>query len=166
MPQTTRSTQRPQTTRSTQTPQTTRSTQRPQTTVSTQTPQTTRSTQRPQTTRSTQRPQTTISSILVTARPRTFTTSIRTVTKPTVPSFWTEWSPTNDVEVFTVSTTKPTASTNSSQMVMAPWLQDILNEAIASNNISSTTSRTFERLVQSNSGDGFNNINHNIIGER
>lgn len=98
----------------------------------------------------------------------------RSGTKPTVHSFWSEWSPTNDleVEVLTVPTTNsinpatnhPTQSSNSSKIVMAPWLQEILNEAIASNNISTTTQRSFERLVQF--GDGFNNVDNENNGER
>lgn len=94
----------------------------------------------------------------------------RLQTKPTVSSFWKEWSATNDVEVFSPTTnswnaaTKPTQNSNSSNIVMAPWVQDILNEAIASNNFSTTTHRSFERLVQF--GDGSNNINNEINGER
>lgn len=137
-------------------------------------------TTRPLVTTTTKRPTptrtpTTRSSIRVTTQP-ILSTTLSTLPgrnrtnpsgiKPTVHSFWSEWSPTNDldVEVLTVPTTNLTQNSNSSKIVMAPWLQEILNEAIASNNVSATTQRSFERLVQL--GDGFNTVDNENNGER
>lgn len=134
-------------------------------------------TSRPLVTATTRRAtQTTRSSIRVTTQTILSTTSstlpdrnktTRTATKPTVHSFWSEWSPTNDlnVEILTAPTAnsiKPTQNSNSSKIVMAPWLQEILNEAIESNNISTTTQRSLNQL----SGGGFNDIDIENSGER
>lgn len=129
-------------------------------------------TRRPQLTTTTLRPQITRPSVQVTTQP--INPSSRTVLKPTANSFWSEWSPTNDVEVltndvevFTIPSTGTTraTNTNNSKVTMSPFLQDILNEALASNHISTTTQRPFERLVQVNPGVGFNSLNGSI-GER
>ncbi|XP_037030140.1 serine protease Hayan-like isoform X2 [Bradysia coprophila] len=113
---------------------------------------------------STQRPQTTRSAIQVTTVATiSVGPSSRSVTKPTINSFWSQWSPTNDVEMLPIPTTKPTAE--SSQLNMAPWLQDILNEAIASNNVSTTTPRRFDSLREFNFGDGTNSIDSQSNGE-
>lgn len=121
---------------------------------------------RTQTTRSSLR-STTQSVMLTTLSTAQPNKTSRSPTKPTVHTFWAEWSPTNDVEVFTASdsknsATKPMQISNSSKIVMDPFLQEILNAAIASNHMSTTTQRSVDSSIII--GDGFNSIKNN--GER
>lgn len=78
-----------------------------------------------------------------------------TTNKPTVNPFWAEWAPTNQFEVDVFSGTATNSIDNetpqrqnatSSKLVMNPWLQDMLKEAIAGNNISTTTQRSFNQV--------------------